>query len=64
MRGRHFDGRTVEAYLFDGSEKFKKSDDKRIAYDEEAVDNEAEDKKRLEKFSAWIEKDEADVGGG
>ena len=35
MHGRHFDGRTVEAYIADGSEKFKKSSAKKAEEEEE-----------------------------
>ncbi len=50
MNRRFFDGQQVEAYIADGSEKFKKS----AVKDEE--ENEAE---RLENFGSWLEKDVA-----
>lgn len=46
MNGRFFAGQKVEAYIFEGEEKFKKSNKK--------VDDEAE-KERLEKFGTWLE---------
>lgn len=47
MNGRFFAGQKVEAYIFDGEEKFKKSNKKE-------VDDEAE-KERLVKFGTWLE---------
>lgn len=49
--GRWFDGRQVEAYIADGSERFKKS--KKQDADEE------DEQKRLEGFSKFIEGEEA-----
>lgn len=48
MNGRFFAGQKVEAYIFDGEEKFKKNSNKK------EVDDEAE-KERLEKFGTWLE---------
>lgn len=48
MNGRFFAGQKVEAYIFDGAEKFKKSSAKK------EVDEEIE-KERLEKFGDWLE---------
>lgn len=48
MNGRFFDGQKVEAYIFDGEEKFKKSSNKK------EVDT-AVEKERLEKFGTWLE---------
>lgn len=47
MNGRFFGGQKVEAYAFDGEEKFKKSSKK-------DADDEGE-KERLEKFGDWLE---------
>ena len=55
MRGRHFDGRTVEAYIADGTERYKKTSEKKAAYEDSEDDD--EDEKRLDKFSEWIEKE-------
>jgi hypothetical protein len=44
MNGRYFAERRIQAYLFDGKEKFFKS-----------RSNMEEDAERLEKFSKWIE---------
>ncbi|PGH11085.1 hypothetical protein AJ80_07273 [Polytolypa hystricis UAMH7299] len=60
MDGRFFAGTKVEAYIADGSERFKKSDAKRAAgfaavdADEDAEEEEA---KRLEEFGAWLEQE-------
>jgi HIV Tat-specific factor 1 len=52
MAGRFFAGQQVEAYIADGSEKFKKHT-KNV---ETAEEEEAE---RLEKFGSWLESEEA-----
>ncbi|KAG0135358.1 hypothetical protein HOY82DRAFT_589829 [Tuber indicum] len=49
MRGRFFDGQRVEAYIFDGLEKFKKTSIKKTVEEEEA------EQERLEKFGNWLE---------
>ena len=49
MHGRFFDGQKVEAYIFDGLEKFKKTSAKRTVEEEEA------EEERLEKFGNWLE---------
>ena len=46
MDGRHFAGAQIEAYIYDGQEKFKKKRTK---------DAEAEEKSRLDKFGQWLE---------
>ncbi|MCJ1273653.1 hypothetical protein MMC21_001446 [Puttea exsequens] len=52
MNGRHFSGMVVEAYIADGSEKFKKSSEKKAAIQ----DDEGEDEgKRLDEFGQWLE---------
>ncbi|KAF3939545.1 hypothetical protein ABW19_dt0210208 [Dactylella cylindrospora] len=50
MDGRHFAGAKVEAYIYDGQERFRK---KRV------VDTEGEENSRLDKFGAWLEGGEA-----
>ena len=52
MDGRWFDERQLEAYIADGTEKFKKSDEKTVEIAD--GDDEAEDK-RLDKFGSWLE---------
>ena len=64
MDGRFFSGTRVEAYIADGSEKFKKSNAKRDALFA-AVDGDdegwegggqaGEEAKRLDKFGSWLE---------
>ncbi|CAZ80273.1 unnamed protein product [Tuber melanosporum] len=49
MHGRFFDGQRVEAYIFDGLEKFKKTSIKKTVEEEEA------EQERLEKFGNWLE---------
>ena len=54
MNGRWFDERQLEAYIADGSEKFKKSNEKTVDVaegEEEAEGN------RLEKFGSWLEEE-------
>ena len=64
MDGRFFSGTRVEAYIADGSEKFKKSNAKRDALfaavdgDDEGWEGEGqagEEAKRLDKFGSWLE---------
>lgn len=51
MDGRFFATRIVEAYIADGSEKFKKSGEKKLG-----VENDDEDEgKRLDGFGSWLE---------
>ena len=53
MDGRLFAGVRVEAYIADGSEKFKKSKEKKTALDGDDED-EAENQ-RLDQFGSWLE---------
>lgn len=56
MNGRFFDKKVVEAYISDGTEKFKKSSEKSARLDvgdEGEEDN--EEGKRLDKFGTWLE---------
>lgn len=46
MNGRHFAGSKVEAYIYDGQEKFRKKRTK---------DAESEENLRLDKFGSWLE---------
>lgn len=55
-----FSGQKVEAYIADGSEKFKKSGEKKdTTLEDEANDGENggnwEEGKRLDEFGAWLE---------
>ncbi|EWC48350.1 hypothetical protein DRE_02119 [Drechslerella stenobrocha 248] len=54
MDGRHFSGAKVEAYIYDGQERFKKR---------KARDTEADEKERLDKFGAWLEEEGAEDDG-
>ncbi|KAL9131249.1 MAG: hypothetical protein Q9217_000791 [Psora testacea] len=71
MNGRHFSGMVVEAYIADGSEKFKKTNEKRVGFQEGGIEGEGygeeeeeeEEGKRLDQFGEWLE-EEAGGGGG
>lgn len=52
MNGRFFGGMKVEAYLYDGNERFKKSGKATAKEDDK---DEAE---RLDKFGDWLEQGE------
>ncbi|KAL2054570.1 hypothetical protein ABVK25_005318 [Lepraria finkii] len=54
MNGRHFSGMVVEAYVADGSEKFKKTSEKRIAIEDDEGEEEG---KRLDQFGEWLEEE-------
>ncbi|GMG41371.1 unnamed protein product [Aspergillus oryzae var. brunneus] len=60
MDGRYFAGTRVEAYISDGSERFKKSNEKRAALEDLAergldADEDEEEKQRLDEFGTWLE---------
>ena len=56
MDGRFFAGTRVEAYVADGSEKFKKTNEKRAALLADAAGGDAdEESARLDKFGSWLE---------
>ncbi|KAL1996755.1 hypothetical protein VTN49DRAFT_7620 [Thermomyces lanuginosus] len=58
MNGRYFAGTQVEAYIADGTERFKKTNEKRAALEDaaEGRDNAAdEEERRLEAFGSWLE---------
>lgn len=60
MDGRFFDTRIVEAYIADGSEKFKKTGEKKLGVEDE------DEGKRLDQFGSWLEsegKDQNDEEG-
>jgi HIV Tat-specific factor 1 len=54
MDGRLFSGTRVEAYIADGSEKFKKTSEKKISVN----DDDEEEDARLDKFGNWLEEGE------
>lgn len=67
MDGRFFATRIVEAYIADGSEKFKKTGEKKLGVEDEDED----EGKRLDQFGSWLEsegknqnEDEKHNGGG
>lgn len=56
MDNRFFSGTRVEAYIADGSEKFKKSSERKVTLgDDEEEAGEAEEGKRLDQFGSWLE---------
>ena len=69
MNGRHFSGMVVEAYIADGTEKFKKTNEKRAKITGLDADADAgngngngngegedeDESKRLDQFGAWLE---------
>ena len=57
MDGRHFGGQQIEAFIADGTERFKKSSERKSALDDDA---EEEEKKHLDEFGAWLEKQKDD----
>jgi HIV Tat-specific factor 1 len=59
MNGRWFDERQLEAFIATGNEKFKKSSDKKAAFEDED-DEAAEEGGRLDKFGSWLEQDAKD----
>ena len=54
MNGRYFSQQKIEAYIYDGKEKFKKSGKK-------AGDDDDEDA-RLDDFGDWLENHDSKVG--
>ncbi|RAK78274.1 U2 snRNP complex subunit CUS2 [Aspergillus fijiensis CBS 313.89] len=59
MDGRYFAGTRVEAYISDGKERFKKTNEKRAALEdlaEKGLDAEdSEEEQRLDEFGTWLE---------
>ncbi|KAI9777808.1 MAG: hypothetical protein M1816_004408 [Peltula sp. TS41687] len=55
MDGRFFSGTRVEAYIANGSEKFKKSKEKKVGlFDDDDQEGDTENK-RLDQFGSWLE---------
>lgn len=59
MDGRYFGGTRVEAYISNGSERFKKTNEKRAALEdlaERGLDaKDEEEEQRLDEFGTWLE---------
>jgi HIV Tat-specific factor 1 len=59
MDGRYFGGTRVEAYVSEGREKFKKTNERRAALEdmaERGIDAEDEEEnQRLDEFGTWLE---------
>lgn len=58
MDGRLFSGLHLVAYIADGSEKFRKSKEKKTVLDDEEDENNAENQ-RLDQFGTWLEEEGA-----
>ena len=54
MDGRWFDERQLTAYVADGSEKFRKSNEKTVDVAGEEEEGEGD---RLDKFGSWLEEE-------
>ena len=50
MNGRFFDGRRVEAELFTGKQRYKRTG----TVDDQIGDSEEAERKRLDDFAAWL----------
>jgi HIV Tat-specific factor 1 len=57
MDGRWFNENQLEAYIAGGTEKFKKTDNKKADVEKDEQEDEAEDE-RLDKFGSWLEEEE------
>ena len=58
MDGRFFDTRKVEAYIADGSEKFRKSGERKAGIEADWINgggDDDEEGKRLDQFGSWLE---------
>ncbi|KAF8325274.1 uncharacterized protein EI90DRAFT_2186841 [Cantharellus anzutake] len=58
MNGRFFDGRRVEASLYEGKSKYKKSSSGADHEGDDEHGGDEDEKKRLDAFASWLEKDE------
>ncbi|KAL9095330.1 MAG: hypothetical protein Q9163_006510, partial [Psora crenata] len=63
MNGRHFSGKVVEAYIADGSEKFAKTKEKRVGFEQGEGEEQVEEGKRLDQFGQWLEEERDDEEG-
>jgi HIV Tat-specific factor 1 len=59
MHGRWFDERQLEAHIADGTEKFKKTNEKKadVAHEDDGEDGTGEED-RLDKFGEWLEEEQ------
>jgi len=55
MDGRMFAGQKVEAYIADGTEKFKKTNEKKAAALSDSEEDGEGENKRLDQFGKWLE---------
>ena len=56
MDGRFFDRRRLHAYIADGNERFKKTNEKKVTLGDDDDEEENEDK-RLDQFGEWLEEE-------
>ena len=61
MDGRFFDNRQVIAYIATGDEKFSKSNTKKFDMDDDDLDGQDDEGKRLDKFGNWLEESEREA---
>jgi HIV Tat-specific factor 1 len=65
MNGRWFDERQLQAYVADGSEKFRKSDERKVelvdGVDAGAAGTAAGEGERLDRFGEWLEEEDDDA---
>ena len=61
MNGRFFGGRSISAFLFDGSRKYRKSGQSvslaGTGMGDDGEDEEEKEHERLEKYAQWLEQD-------
>jgi HIV Tat-specific factor 1 len=57
MDGRYFAGTRVDAYIADGSERFKKTNEKRAVLEDDSENDgsEGDETRRLDEFGSWLE---------
>jgi len=60
MDGRMFAGQKVEAYIADGTEKFKKTNEKKAAALSDSEDEGEGENRRLDEFGKWLETEAGD----
>jgi HIV Tat-specific factor 1 len=58
LHGRNFSGLAVEAFIADGTEKYKKSSERKHVSLEDDEGEKEESKRRLAEFGSWLEKQE------
>lgn len=55
MQGRYFDGRRIEAFLYNGKQRYERSGTRGdFGIDGESKGGDADEKKRLDEFANWL----------